>query len=147
MCDCMALATGMDVGPSSRPHTSARTAAVTTPRPGSKASANGNAAALATLRAELDAERREKTELVNENERLSGERAPLRTVRETVLSLRRSKGMVLDPSDPDTVSAGSFFTNPILSASDYRRLRDRLGEDVPCFAEPDGRVKVPAAWL
>ncbi|HEY2636664.1 MAG TPA: UDP-N-acetylmuramate dehydrogenase, partial [Solirubrobacteraceae bacterium] len=39
-----------------------------------------------------------------------GDRAPLAEVREAVLGLRRSKGMVLDPGDPDTASAGSFFT-------------------------------------
>ncbi len=44
-----------------------------------------------------------------------GEGAPLAEVREAVLGLRRGKGMVLDPADPDSVSAGSFFTNPILS--------------------------------
>ncbi|HEX5192009.1 MAG TPA: hypothetical protein VFW09_04340 [Solirubrobacteraceae bacterium] len=45
-----------------------------------------------------------------------GERAPLAAVRDAVLALRRRKGMVLDPRDPDSVSAGSFFVNPILSA-------------------------------
>ena len=45
-----------------------------------------------------------------------GGRAPLADVREAVLGLRRGKGMVIDPGDPDSVSAGSFFTNPILSA-------------------------------
>lgn len=45
-----------------------------------------------------------------------GESVDLALVRETVLRLRASKGMVLNPSDPDSVSAGSFFTNPIVSA-------------------------------
>ncbi|WP_414437386.1 UDP-N-acetylmuramate dehydrogenase [Corynebacterium minutissimum] len=43
-----------------------------------------------------------------------GERRPVAEVREEVLKLRRSKGMVLDPEDHDTWSAGSFFTNPIV---------------------------------
>src|SRR5213076_1731775 len=47
-----------------------------------------------------------------------GERPPLPEVREAVLALRRGKGMVIDPDDPDTVSAGSFFMNPILAAPD-----------------------------
>ncbi len=51
-----------------------------------------------------------------------GERAPLREVREAVLALRRGKGMVVDPDDPDSISAGSFFTNPILDADAYERL-------------------------
>ena len=44
-----------------------------------------------------------------------GGRAPLADVRAAVLGLRRGKGMVIDPGDPDSVSAGSFFTNPILT--------------------------------
>ena len=43
-----------------------------------------------------------------------GQRAPLAEVREAVLGLRRGKGMVLDPADHDTWSAGSFFTNPVV---------------------------------
>jgi len=74
-----------------------------------------------------------------------GERADLRRVRETVLALRRGKGMVLDPNDPDTTSAGSFFTNPTMDEAAYDALRRRAG-DVPRFSEGD-RVKVPAAWL
>ena len=82
-----------------------------------------------------------------------GERPPLPEVREAVLALRRGKGMVIDPDDPDTVSAGSFFMNPILEAPDFASLRaraaERLGPDAgpPAFPEPDGRVKTSAAWL
>jgi UDP-N-acetylmuramate dehydrogenase len=75
-----------------------------------------------------------------------GDRAPLPDVREAVLRLRRGKGMVLDAGDPDSRSAGSFFTNPLLDADQRAALRE-LGADPPTFAEPDGRVKVPAAWL
>ncbi len=85
-----------------------------------------------------------------------GRRVPLRAARSAVLALRRGKGMVLDPDDPDTHSAGSFFTNPIL---DRRQLADlerkaaarpgRPGGEirVPWFAAAAGQVKVPAAWL
>jgi UDP-N-acetylmuramate dehydrogenase len=82
-----------------------------------------------------------------------GATAPLADVRAAVLGLRRGKGMVIDPDDPDSVSAGSFFTNPILTAEEFgrleRRVRGRLGEEVrpPGFPEPDGRVKTSAAWL
>jgi UDP-N-acetylmuramate dehydrogenase len=74
-------------------------------------------------------------------------------VRETVVALRRGKGMVLDAADSDTASAGSFFTNPILDGAALARLRERvaaaLGEQasLPVFPEPDGRAKVSAAWL
>jgi UDP-N-acetylmuramate dehydrogenase len=82
-----------------------------------------------------------------------GDRAPLADVREAVLSLRRGKGMVLDAADPDTRSAGSFFTNPHLSPPAASALRaqvlDRCGPGVSLPEWPDGRgrVKVSAAWL
>ncbi|AXG78343.1 UDP-N-acetylmuramate dehydrogenase [Streptomyces paludis] len=82
-----------------------------------------------------------------------GERVAAATARETVLRLRAGKGMVLDPEDHDTWSAGSFFTNPILDDAQYAdftaRVRERLGEDVtpPGFPEGEGRTKTSAAWL
>jgi UDP-N-acetylmuramate dehydrogenase len=78
-----------------------------------------------------------------------GEGAPLADVREAVLALRRSKGMVLDPADPDSVSAGSFFTNPLLEPEAFAQLEARAAEHgrPPRFPEPDGRVKTSAAWL
>jgi UDP-N-acetylmuramate dehydrogenase len=83
----------------------------------------------------------------------AGGRVPLPAVRDAVLGLRRAKGMVLDPADPDSRSAGSFFTNPVLDpaaiAGLERAAAARAGRPVrvPRFAAEDGRVKVPAAWL
>jgi UDP-N-acetylmuramate dehydrogenase len=78
-----------------------------------------------------------------------GEGAPLADVREAVLALRRGKGMVLDPADPDSVSAGSFFTNPILEERAFAALERRTAQQgrPPRFPEADGRVKTSAAWL
>lgn len=103
-----------------------------------------------------------------------GSTAPAAAVRAAVLDLRRSKGMVLDPDDPDTRSVGSFFTNPILDGAGLARtdraIRDRLGADAtypryPVPGEPQAagrdraapaepgrspaasRVKLSAAWL
>jgi UDP-N-acetylmuramate dehydrogenase len=76
-----------------------------------------------------------------------GGRAPLDEVRAAVLALRRRKGMVIDPADPDSVSAGSFFTNPIVSSSAFEALVARAGEHPPAWPEGDGRVKTSAAWL
>jgi UDP-N-acetylmuramate dehydrogenase len=73
----------------------------------------------------------------------TGERAPLVQVRDAVLALRRGKGMVLDPDDPDTRSAGSFFVNPVLAEADAARLPG----DAPRWAAGEGRVKTSAAWL
>jgi UDP-N-acetylmuramate dehydrogenase len=75
-----------------------------------------------------------------------GARMPLADVREAVLGLRRGKGMVLDPADPDTHSAGSFFTNPILTAAQAADLELRAPGH-PRWDVPGGSVKVPAAWL
>jgi UDP-N-acetylmuramate dehydrogenase len=69
-----------------------------------------------------------------------GARAPMADVRRAVLELRRRKGMVLDPADHDTWSAGSFFTNPVVEPS-------RLPEGAPSWPQPDGDVKTSAAWL
>lgn len=71
-----------------------------------------------------------------------GQQAPAAKVRQTVLELRRSKGMVSDDADHDTWSAGSFFTNPLLSAEDACQLPD----GIPRY--PAGSaVKTSAAWL
>jgi len=72
-------------------------------------------------------------------------------LRNTVLELRRRKSMVLDPTDPNGRSVGSFFMNPVLSADAFERLVHRWGaagegDGIPTFPA-DGRVKVPAAWL
>ncbi len=69
-----------------------------------------------------------------------GESAALADVRAAVLELRRGKGMVLDPADPDSRSAGSFFTNPIVPA-------ERAVEGCPSWPAGDGQVKLSAAWL
>ena len=68
--------------------------------------------------------------------------APLPDVRATVLELRRGKGMVLDVADHDTWSAGSFFTNPILTPD----RAEKLPTGAPRFAV-DALVKTSAAWL
>ncbi|SOD61862.1 UDP-N-acetylmuramate dehydrogenase [Streptomyces zhaozhouensis] len=82
-----------------------------------------------------------------------GGRVPLANAREAVLKLRTGKGMVLDPEDHDTWSAGSFFTNPVLDADAFaafrRRAVERLGPEAepPAYPAPDGHTKTSAAWL
>jgi UDP-N-acetylmuramate dehydrogenase len=71
----------------------------------------------------------------------AGGRAPMTAVREAVLALRRGKGMVLDPADHDTWSAGSFFTNPFVDDA------SALPDGAPRWEQPDGTVKSSAAWL
>jgi UDP-N-acetylmuramate dehydrogenase len=69
-----------------------------------------------------------------------GDRAPLPAVRDTVVALRRGKGMVLDPADPDSRSAGSFFTNPIVPAAS-------AVEGCPSWPAGGEQLKLSAAWL
>ncbi|AHI01745.1 UDP-N-acetylmuramate dehydrogenase [Kutzneria viridogrisea] len=82
-----------------------------------------------------------------------GERVPVGAAREAVLELRRGKGMVLDPADNDTWSAGSFFTNPIVADEELpevlRRIGERVGADtaVPRYPADTGSTKLSAAWL
>lgn len=83
------------------------------------------------------------TELARALDVSVGEQAPAARVRAAVLTLRRGKGMVFDAADHDTWSAGSFFTNPILSAEQAALLP----EGAPRFPAPNGRVKSSAAWL
>jgi UDP-N-acetylmuramate dehydrogenase len=80
-----------------------------------------------------------------------GGRVPVAAARAAVLELRRGKGMVLSDDDPDTRSAGSFFTNPVVSAARCGELVARFatgGESgIPHWPASDGQVKLSAAWL
>jgi UDP-N-acetylmuramate dehydrogenase len=72
-----------------------------------------------------------------------GDKAPVTATRAAVLDLRASKGMLLKNDDHDSWSAGSFFTNPIIS----QQAADQLPNAAPKWPLIDGRVKVSAAWL
>lgn len=83
-----------------------------------------------------------------ELETMGAGRPSLQAVRDAVIALRRRKSMVVDPSDPNSRSVGSFFMNPVLSQEAFENLKSRWGgkQPVPSFPSPDG-VKVPAGWL
>ena len=76
-----------------------------------------------------------------------GARVSLKDARETVVALRRRKGMVIDPQDPESVSAGSFFVNPVVGGDALAEVEVRAGERPPRFEAGDGRFKLAAAWL
>jgi UDP-N-acetylmuramate dehydrogenase len=80
-----------------------------------------------------------------------GERAGVGEARSAVLKIRARKGMVLSPGDPDTRSAGSFFTNPIVTVAEFAAVEAaaaaRAAGPVPHYEAGAGLVKVPAAWL
>ncbi len=73
----------------------------------------------------------------------------LADVREAVLALRRAKSMLLDASDPNSRSCGSFFVNPVLSNAAFQTFSARArGEgDVPSFPQANGSLKLSAGWL
>ncbi len=71
----------------------------------------------------------------------------LRSVRNAVIAIRKRKGMVIDPSDPDTKSDGSFFMNPIISSTEFESFAARAGESAPNYPAGNGQVKLSAAWL
>jgi UDP-N-acetylmuramate dehydrogenase len=75
-------------------------------------------------------------------------RPSLGDVRMSVLAIRRSKSMVLDPADENRRSCGSFFLNPIVDARTLARVEGAVGDaTMPRWPEAAGRVKLSAAWL
>jgi UDP-N-acetylmuramate dehydrogenase len=75
-------------------------------------------------------------------------RPRLADVRESVIEVRRAKSMVLDPADPNRRSCGSFFTNPIVAPAHADKVAARAGApSMPRWGQPDGSVKLSAAWL
>jgi UDP-N-acetylmuramate dehydrogenase len=84
----------------------------------------------------------------------NGATAPtLAQVRDAVIAIRRRKAMVLDPSDMDSRSVGSFFMNPVVTEEAFERIQSMAArfiqntEAMPAFPSPDNRVKLSAAWL
>jgi UDP-N-acetylmuramate dehydrogenase len=79
----------------------------------------------------------------------------LREVRNAVLQIRESKGMILVEDDPDSKSVGSFFKNPILSREAAAEVENKarscgllsIVEGIPRFPAPSDKEKIPAAWL
>jgi UDP-N-acetylmuramate dehydrogenase len=78
-----------------------------------------------------------------------GGRVALDQVRDKVIALRRGKGMVVDPDDPESRSAGSFFMNPIVDAPTFAAFAARLQPDItpPSWPAPNGTTKLSAGWL
>ena len=76
------------------------------------------------------------------------EKPSLADVRASVIAIRRSKSMVLDPQDANRRSCGSFFTNPIIPAAELAAVESRAGDrKMPRWPVTDGQVKLSAAWL
>ena len=80
-----------------------------------------------------------------------GRAAPsLAEVAAEVRSIRRSKGMMISPGDPDTQGAGSYFKNPVVNSELLPEIAQRAGAEpasVPSYPAEAGKVKLSAAWL
>jgi UDP-N-acetylmuramate dehydrogenase len=70
----------------------------------------------------------------------------LGAVSDAVRNIRRQKGMLIADGDPDCRSAGSFFKNPVVTASVHARIAEFAG-GVPSYPAGEGLTKIPAAWL
>lgn len=74
-------------------------------------------------------------------------------VRESVLAIRRRKAMVIDPSEPDSRSVGSFFVNPTVTVEQFSRMKSlserwlNASEEIPSYPAGDNLLKLPAGWL
>jgi UDP-N-acetylmuramate dehydrogenase len=80
--------------------------------------------------------------------KLSSDNYPtVSAVRKSILAIRRAKGMVLDETDTDSRSAGSFFKNPVILHEEYERIAAGSAVPVPHFEAGKGQVKLAAAWL
>ena len=76
-----------------------------------------------------------------------GEAAPtLAMVRDAILAIRRTKGMVIEPGNPANRSVGSFFVNPVIPRAQFEHL-SRSHDALPHYAVGPTAVKIPAAWL
>ncbi len=74
----------------------------------------------------------------------------LAETREAVRHIRALKGMLIVPGDPDSLNAGSFFKNPVLTQPQHEDLKERAavrGLSVPSYPAFETRQKVSAAWL
>ena len=69
-----------------------------------------------------------------------GESVSIKELRNAILTIRKSKGMILDSKDHDTFSVGSFFINPIME-------KDKVPTNAPMYENESGKVKTSAAWL
>ena len=87
-------------------------------------------------------------DLLRELERRGIEAPTLSDVRQCVLSVRRSKSMVLDASDPNARSCGSFFVNPVVAEAQASEIARHANDaTLPRYPQLDGRIKLSAAWL
>lgn len=81
-----------------------------------------------------------------ESDKFVDQKPTLEQIRAGVLELRRSKSMLVDPTDPNSVSAGSFFKNPIVSSKVFSEIIQKY-PDMPNWPQKDGLIKLSAGWL
>lgn len=85
--------------------------------------------------------------LISANSTTSADQTSLQQVRDAVLALRKKKSMLIDAQDPNSISCGSFFTNPIISTEEFVANTTVSQSDIPNFPELHNCVKLSAGWL
>ncbi len=84
--------------------------------------------------------------------RFAGQQPTPLDVYHAVREIRRGKGMLLTPGEPDCCSAGSFFKNPLITTQQFAALAESLQLEppqIPHWPVPGTSpgVKLAAAWL
>jgi UDP-N-acetylmuramate dehydrogenase len=72
---------------------------------------------------------------------------PLSIIRDAVYKLRARKSMIVNPADPDSVSCGSFFMNPIITDNEFIKLQKKCGTDLKFDVLAPNEIKISAAYL
>ncbi len=91
---------------------------------------------------------RKEIEQSEDFKKISSRIEKLRFIRNKVIEIRKRKGMVIDENDPDSVSCGSFFTNPVISYEDYKERLKRFPDFRLISSFPaKGGIKLSAAKL
>jgi len=109
-----------------------------------------------TFRLKLNAEpelkyKEPKDEIENDADykNLSDNIQKLEFIRSKVIEIRKRKSMVIDVNDENSVSCGSFFVNPVLTADKYKNFLDKIKSvsNPPRVFNSESGIKIPAAWL
>lgn len=72
---------------------------------------------------------------------------PLQVIRDAVYKLREKKSMIINPQDPDSLSCGSFFINPIITDNEFIKLQEKCGTDLKFDVLAPDKIKISAAYL
>jgi len=92
---------------------------------------------------------KERFSKIQDFEKTKDIKKKLNTIRNTVLEIRKEKSMVIDKSDANSRSCGSFFMNPVLNENEFNEFKNMISKQYPEFPfyKSGNEFKIPAAWL